>query len=108
MSKWWWPHIPDTVYEIDPRPGGQYLISSQAAGIGSRGEFLAVEPDRLHLTWHWMNNGVSQVSETVEVEFKPENGGTRVVVHHDLDDLAGDGEDLRQGWTDVLTRLAAL
>ena len=44
VARWWWPHIPDTRYEIDARAGGGYHIESEAAGIGVEGEFLSLDP----------------------------------------------------------------
>lgn len=109
LARWWWPQIPDTVYQIDARPGGAYDIRSQAAGIGVRGEFLEFDaPQRIQITWNWMNHGVSEVEEEVSIAFSPEGEGTLVALTHQLSPLAGDGEDLRQGWSDVFARLAAI
>jgi uncharacterized protein YndB with AHSA1/START domain len=109
LASWWWPHITDASHLIDPRVGGSYEIVSAAAGIGVRGEFLSLDAGReIGMTWNWMNNGVSEVSEKVWVRFTPIDGGTVVSVTHELDDIAGDGEDIKQGWQDVLARLAAV
>ena len=54
------------------------------------------------MTWSWMNDGVSAVVEEVRIAFTPTPGGTLVTLTHDLDEAAGDGKDLRQGWHDVL------
>ena len=107
LARWWWPHIPDTTYEVDGRVGGRYEIRSNGVGIGARGEFLELdEPRLIRLTWNWMNEGVSAVEEEVRIAFTPTPDGTLVTLTHDLDEAAGDGEDLRQGWHDVLVRLA--
>jgi uncharacterized protein YndB with AHSA1/START domain len=108
LAQWWWPHIADTVYEVDARPGGRYSIVSLAAGIGVEGEFLTLDDAReIVMTWRWLDDGLrAAVDETVGVVFSPLAGGTRVMVRHDLADSAGDGEDLRRGWEDVLDRLA--
>ena len=107
LARWWWPHIPDTLYEVDARRGGRYEIRSDVAGIGARGEFLELdEPRLIRMTWNWMNDGVSEVEEEVRVDFAPTPDGTLVTLTHQLADSAGDGEDLRQGWHDVLARLA--
>jgi hypothetical protein len=55
-----------------------------------------------------MNEGVSEVAEWVWVRFAPIAGGTPVSVTHEFDDAAGDGDDIKQGWQDVLARLAAV
>ena len=107
LSRWWWPHIPDTTYNVDARVGGRYEIRSAAAGIGVRGEFLELDlPHSMRITWNWMNDGVSGVEEHVTVDFTPTREGTLVALTHQLADSAGDGDDLRQGWHNVLARLA--
>lgn len=109
LARWWWPHIPDTTYSVAARVGGSYEISSPSVGIGARGDFLALhEPDRIELTWNWLNDGVSAVTEHVTVEFAKRLHGTQVILTHTLSELAGDGADLRQGWEDVLSRLPGL
>lgn len=109
LALWWWPHITDTRYRVDARVGGSYEIVSDAAGIGVRGELLSLEAGKeIGMTWNWMNDGVSEVAEEVWVRFAPIAGGTLVSVTHELDDAAGGGEDIKQGWQDVLARLAAL
>ena len=107
LARWWWPHIRDTTYEVDARVGGSYDIRSEAAGIGVRGEFLELDEARLiRMTWNWMDDGVSQVEERVRVGFAATPDGTLVTLTHELSPLSGDGGDLRQGWHDVLARLA--
>ncbi len=107
LARWWWPHIPDTAYEVDARVGGRYDIRSSEVGIGARGEFLELdEPRLIRMTWSWMNDGVSAVVEEVRIAFTSTPEGTLVTLTHDLDEAAGDGKDLRQGWHDVLARLA--
>jgi uncharacterized protein YndB with AHSA1/START domain len=109
LASWWWPHITDTRYQIDARVGGSYEIVSAAAGIGVRGEILSLEAGtEIGMTWNWMNDGVSEVAEKVWVRFAPIAGGTLVAVTHELDHAAGDGEEIEQGWQDVLARLAAV
>jgi len=108
LARWWWPHIPDTTYEVDARAGGTYEIRSEAAGIGVRGEYREVdEPRLIRMTWTWLDDGVSEPEEQVRVAFVPAGSGTLVTVIHELSAQSGDGADLRQGWHDVLTRLAA-
>ena len=104
LARWWWPHIPDTTYAVDSRTGGSYQIRSAAAGIGVRGEFVAVEPPTsIRMTWIWLDDDRPAATEDVAVDFDPASGGTLVRVTHDC---ATNGDDLRQGWIDVLARLA--
>lgn len=107
LARWWWPHIPDTTYEIDARVGGRYEIRSEAAGIGARGAFLELdEPNLIRMTWVWLTDGAGEdLGDRVTVSFIRGEGGTRVVLTHDLPEAAGQGDDIRQGWVDVLARL---
>jgi len=107
LAAWWWPHIPDTRYDVDPRPGGRYQFISDAVGIGVRGRFLSVDPpDEISLTWTWLDDGTPTPEELVDVLFEQIDGVTRVTVTHHLDPIAGTPDDTRQGWEDVLRRLA--
>ncbi|UYN91320.1 MAG: SRPBCC domain-containing protein [Anaerolineales bacterium] len=109
LAQWWWPHIADTTYALDARTGGAYEIRSQMAGIGVRGQFVALQPpSHIRLTWNWMNDGVSEVEEAVDIHIEPANNGTTLTLTHYLSPQAGDGANLRQGWNDVLGRLAKL
>ena len=104
LARWWWPHIPDTTYAVDGRTGGSYEIRSAAAGIGVRGEFVALEPPTsIRMTWIWLDEDRPAEPEDVAVDFEPAAGGTLVRVTHKC---VGNGDDLRQGWIDVLARLA--
>ncbi len=107
LARWWWPHIPDTTYSVDFRIGGRFEIVSPAAGIGVQGEFVSIdEPRMLEMTWRWLTDGVSEVEETVRIDFTPDGESTQVTVTHELAGGAGDGGDQRQGWEHVLTRLS--
>ncbi|UYN89565.1 MAG: SRPBCC domain-containing protein [Anaerolineales bacterium] len=109
LARWWWPHISDTSYRIDACVGGEYDIRSVAAGIGARGRFTALDPNsNLRFTWNWMNDGISTVEEEVEIHIQPADNGVTLSLTHCLAPQAGDGADLRQGWSDVLARLAIL
>lgn len=109
LARWWWPHLPDTRYELDARVGGRYLIQTDEAGIGIRGEFTELDPPRLiRFTWNWLNRGVPVVEEPVTVELSPAGDGTLVRVTHELADLPDHAENIRIGWEDVLGRLGRL
>ncbi|NHN54281.1 SRPBCC domain-containing protein [Calidifontibacter sp. DB0510] len=113
LAAWWWPQLPDTTYRIDARPGGTYHFESKAAGIGARGEFLTVEePTLLEMTWWWLGGeGTQEVADVVRVRLTRDGDGVRVDLEHELRDGVATGspsDGLRQGWTDVLDRLARL
>lgn len=108
LSTWWWPHLPDTTYDVQAQLGSRYRIESAEAGIGVRGTFTRLEPpERLYLTWEWLGKGQGPI-EIVTVEIAGRGDGSEVTVTHSVDDLAGDPEGLREGWESVLDRLAAL
>lgn len=111
LAQWWWPQWPDTVYEVDPRPGGTYRIYSAAVGMGVTGELTRFDPPRgFTMTWLWFSNGTpaeangKPVIDTVEVSFTPLGSGTEVTVRHtSTEHISDDGAE--QGWNDVLDRL---
>jgi uncharacterized protein YndB with AHSA1/START domain len=106
LASWWWPHLPDTTYDLDARVGGGYVIRSRSAGIGVHGIFEVLDPpDRLELTWVWEDDGLDGPAERVTVEFRGTDHGTLVTVRHTTEAAGAGG--FRQGWTDVLERLAA-
>jgi len=109
LARWWWPHIPDTTYAFDARPGGSYAIRSAAAGIGVKGEVVRLDPPRtLELTWRWLEDGKPEPQEPVTITFEPDGDGARVIVDHRLDDSSDSGDGIREGWESVLGRLREL
>jgi len=112
LATWWWPHLLDTTYEVDSVVGGRYEIRAEFAGFGACGQFLELdEPNRIRMTWSWMNDLAGEpedFGDRVTVTFTEVDGGTRLVLEHNLPDIAGEGEDIRHGWQDVLGRLAAV
>jgi uncharacterized protein YndB with AHSA1/START domain len=109
LSTWWWPQWPDTTYEVDARVGGAYRIRSDGAGFGAHGTFTEVdEPRRIAMTWVWETGEESSPEDTVSIDFAEHDGGTLVTVTHVVVAADEDTSGLRQGWTDVLARLAEL
>lgn len=108
LAHWWWPHLPDTTYEIDARDGGGYRIWSEAIGIGAHGDYTVLDhPTRLGFTWVWDGEG-GHPPEPVTVTIEPDGDGSTITVVHDCGADPAGVADLRQGWTDVLGRLASL
>ena len=104
LARWWWPHLPDTTYAVDGQTGGAYEIRSAAAGIGVRGNFVAPDPPTsIRMTWIWLDDDREVEPEDVAIDFEPVAGGTLVRVTHEC---VANADDLRQGWVDVLARLA--
>lgn len=107
LATWWWPQLPDTTYRIDPQVGGSYRFESQAAGIGAHGEFTVVDaPQRLEMSWLWIGGEGQEVPDRVRVVLRPDDDGTVVTVSHQVRQPGDPGDGLRQGWGDVLDRLA--
>jgi uncharacterized protein YndB with AHSA1/START domain len=107
LAAWWWPHIVDTEYHIDAREGGSYKIEAGSLGIGVEGEYVRlVPPSEIVMTWRWLSEGITEPEESVRVLLSPSGHSTEVSVMHELAEQAGPGDDIRQGWTDVLARLA--
>lgn len=101
-ARWWWPQWPDTVYEVDLRPGGGYLARSAVGGAGVEGEVVAADPPgTLELTWRWDGEGVE---DRVLVRLETEGEGTLVTVRHRTS--APGPDSYRQGWEFVLGNLA--
>lgn len=104
LARWWWPHLPDTTYAVDGQTGGAYEIRSAAAGIGVRGNFVALDPPTsIRMTWIWLDDDREVEPEDVAIDVEPVAGGTLVRVTHEC---VANADDLRQGWVDVLARLA--
>ncbi|MGB3184546.1 MAG: SRPBCC domain-containing protein [Ornithinimicrobium sp.] len=111
LATWWWPHLPDTSYQVDARVGGNYTIYSATASIGVQGEFLVMDPPTLlRFTWVWLTDGQAAVVEgtpvvdRVEVSFADLGEQTEVTVRHtSSEDLVNGGA--QQGWNDCLDRL---
>lgn len=100
--------------ELDPRPGGAYVVSF--AGSGEiRGEYVELEPPRrLVLNWGWSGAGDSPMSEIapgstrVEIEFLPEGDGTLVRVRHTGFPSVASAEATTWGWATYIDRLVAV
>jgi uncharacterized protein YndB with AHSA1/START domain len=93
--------------ELDPRVGGKFVYTDRRDGvdIDHMGEFLEI--DRPHrLTFTFSVPHYSSESTTVRLWFEPTPVGCEVALHHEgiLPEWA---EPSRQGWTEILAKLAA-
>jgi uncharacterized protein YndB with AHSA1/START domain len=93
----------------NPRPGGELTWTHQT-GDSVVGQFIELVPGRrLAFTFGWDRPDVEvpQGSTTVEIDLKPQSGGTVLrLVHRGLDGPMADAHD--GGWTNYLSRLAIL
>jgi uncharacterized protein YndB with AHSA1/START domain len=89
LKRWWCPPgwEPDRI-DVDLRVSGAYFLGMRRIGDRSvaavRGRFLDVRrPERVAYTWQW-EGALEQMSETlVTVEFRDEDGRTRLILTHD-------------------------
>ena len=92
--------------ELDPRPGGIFLVDVNA-GFIARGEFKEVVPvSHLVYTGGWEGNNVNVApgSSLIEIDLLPNNGDTLVrFTHSGLPAEAVPGHS--DGWTHYLGRL---
>jgi len=90
--------------DIDLRPGGKFNYRMEAkdgsVGFDFEGEFISVEPHR-RIEYSLGDD------RTVEVEFVPEAGKTRVVERFEAED-AHSAELQRQGWQSILNNFKKL
>lgn len=100
-----------TSVELDPRPGGAYVVTFGEFGQ-IRGQYLELDPPhRLVLLWGWLDGGgtaMSQVrpsSTRVEIDLIPEGAETIVRVRH-LGIPADVTATVTWGWTTYFDRLA--
>ena len=112
LRAWWWPFLPDTTVDLDPRVGGSYRLESVEAGFGVRGRYRELVPGlRLAFSWSWIADGrTQQTVDEVGVDLVPLAEGCRLDLEHVLDPRLTDPEPLRQGWSetlDVLVRWSA-
>jgi uncharacterized protein YndB with AHSA1/START domain len=93
----------------DPRPGGELTWTHQA-GDSVAGQFIELVPGRrvvFSFGWDRTDVEVPEGSTVVEIDLKPQRGGTLLrLVHRGLDGPMADAHD--GGWTNYLSRLAAL
>lgn len=95
--------------ELDPRPGGVYLVRINSQNV-ARGHFVeVVSHTRIVFTWGWegANSAVPPGSTTVEVSLIPDGDGTIVRLRH-LGLPAEHRETHGVGWAHYLARLATL
>ncbi|HEY0637795.1 MAG TPA: SRPBCC domain-containing protein [Pseudonocardiaceae bacterium] len=105
LAAWFWPERFATSYRLDVREGGEYVIRSDAMGMGVRGRYLEVTPPtRLAMSWRWDG----EEGEThVLVELAAEGDGTLVTVTHGANPSSATRDGHAQGWRDCLDRLAS-
>ncbi len=105
----WWPQTAS----IDPRVGGELLLTWPDMDWTLRGVFTAVEPDRhVGFTWNW-DHEPNRRERFVDVWFLDmEELGARMAIHHgpfgaeESDQI--DRRGIIEGWIHFGMRLAGL
>ncbi len=103
----WWPQAA----EVEPRPGGAYLLGWPSMGWRLAGRIMELEPAALlRFTWRWEHEPEAPDRE-VRVAFRAlSGGGTRLTLTHGpyADTPAGREarEQVRAGWEHFTAALA--
>ena len=100
-AKWW-----GAGSTIDPRAGGAVYIR-HPGNVESAGEVIEVTPhSRFVFTYGFVSGKpIAAGSSRVTIELRPEQGGTRLTLTHELDDAAARDEHV-QGWRFQLSLFA--
>lgn len=107
LAQWWWPHLGDTTYEIDPRESHTFRFASTSAGIAVHGSYIVVEKyAALEFSWVWEDEG-PPVSDHVRLSLTCSTDQRTVVrLTHTMSEPSPHGwSDYRQGWADAVDRL---
>jgi len=104
LAEWWAPQA-----EIDPQPGGQYVMSWPSQDWHLRGEYTDFAPgERLAFSWRW-DHEPQLPTRLVSVLFEAAEPGTNVRLQHGVygQDAVeqADRDSHREGWLHFLGRL---
>ena len=113
LRKWSAPEEMDvTVAEVDLTVGGAFRIvmrNSEGEEFRAFGVYREIDaPHRIVYTWDWENPEFQMGDTLITVEFNPVEGGTEVVMRHELFPTAKFAEDHTRGWTSCLNRLEGM
>ncbi len=90
LTRWWSEQA-----ATDVRTDGEYELGWPSQGTRLLGTYLVVEPaERLVFTWAFAHEPLAP--RTVDLQFLPADGGTRLVIDH----THGPDPDERQGYID--------
>jgi uncharacterized protein YndB with AHSA1/START domain len=114
LERWWAaaPTWDSPGCEVDLRVGGRYVLRMRddrtGAVLAVAGEYREIDrPRRLVYTWAWQEeDGTAGHESLVTVEFRPEGGGTTVVLEHTGLPSKEAGERHAMGWTGTFENLA--
>jgi uncharacterized protein YndB with AHSA1/START domain len=110
IASWWGPDEgPVLLAEADARVGGRFRVRFRmldGTEHESSGEYLEVrKPERLVMTWRWLDGGADPGESRVEIDLRPIPGGTELTfTHSGLADAAASLSH-EEGWTGALRKL---
>ena len=113
MKNWSAPEGMDIpLIEVDLRVGGKFRLTMRNADgeeFTAIGEYRVVDPPRrVAYSWDW-EEGEYEVGETlITVDFAAVEGGTEVVMRHELFPTEAAAVDHTKGWTSCLNRLESM
>lgn len=96
---------------MDVRAGGAFrikMIASDGEAFVAVGTYREVrEPSRLSMTWTWEEDEPSKMHETLlTLDFAPHGTGTELTLTHERIASAESLERHRNGWNQILDKLA--
>jgi uncharacterized protein YndB with AHSA1/START domain len=105
LKEWWGGEL-----EIEPKPGGAYIVHFESQGWTLRGQVVSYDPEsQLTFTWAWEHQPDDPTRE-VEVRAQPVGDGTRLEIEHgphgDSEHEQEEAVGHREGWEHFLPRLA--
>ena len=97
-----------TSAEMDPHPGGLYLLKNIAGTRTARGTFKEVVPvHRLAYSFGWDHRAeVPPGSSLIEIDLEERDGGTLLKLTHSGLPSEQERVDHAKGWTHYVNRLA--
>ena len=110
MKHWSAPEGMDVAFvEVDLQVGGRFRLTMRNAEgqeFKAFGEYRVVEQPRLvSYTWDWEQEEHQMGETLITVEFNAVEGGTEVVMRHELIPTEKFAADHTHGWTSCLNRL---
>ena len=113
MKLWSAPEGMDVpLVEVDLRVGGRFRITMRNAegqDFKAFGEYRVVDPPRrLSYTWDWEQEEHRMGETLITVDFNAVEGGTEVVMRHELIPTEKFAADHTHGWTSCLKRLEGM
>ena len=110
ITRWWGPDTgPVLLAQTDPRVGGRFNVrfrTLDGAEHVSAGEYLEIEPpQRLVMTWRWLEGGDDPGESRLSFELRPVSEGTELTLIHDRLQTDAGSASHKQGWSFALDKL---